>query len=199
MVSKLFKKIINRDALDVFLGYLDLASPQEIRYDFFFSLTFASLLIGISSFADNGIQSMLDFFNAHVGSVITALSILAGFNVTSIAIIATSQSEVSQYLRNNKIEGKNATLLEQIISFFCWAIMVQLLALLLSIIAIFIFKFLFPMENRIIWDTKYFNFTCLNLIWIILFFGAWFVAYSITLTVRNVSILYYYLVADSRK
>lgn len=191
------KSIINRDALEVFLGYLDLASPQEIRYDLVFSTLFTSFVILFSS-VNSDIKTVIDFFNSNIGSVISALSILAGFNITSIAVIATSRSDLCTSLKKQTVPGKNASLLQQIIAFFSWTIMVQLFSLLMSVIAIFIFNFFLPINNEPLFAIKGLRFSYINLTWVLLFSGTWLVSYSITLTVRNISILYHYLVYISK-
>jgi hypothetical protein len=190
--------VVNREAVDIFLGYLELAPIKEILYDLIFSIVFSIIIVIIIFYYEPTIKEIIDFILQNLGIVITVLSILAGFNITSVAVIATSQSILTKSLKEKFINNSLHTYLEQIISYFSWAILVQLAILLLSIAAFFILKFAFPLENKIIFNLLSIKMTSLNLIKLITFAGLFMIFYSITLTVRNVSILYYYLISNAK-
>lgn len=178
--------------LRILRDYLNLGRQEHLRFDFGISflgglITTATLLSFNVSLAD-----LISKLSSLIGTIITAFSILAGFNTTSLSIFATSSSPIAEMLKNELIEGTSRSKIEQVLAYFSWSVVVQLTLLIVSIISSLILTYI---------PKCYFSFNNLiaALIWMCFFLGITAIFYSIFLTIRNVSILYKYLVAESRK
>jgi len=178
--------------LRIFEDYIRLGRKEHLRFDFFLPIILGFIISISLKIVNTDISNLLQKFSSHLGVIITAFSILAGFNTTSLTIFATSSSPVITKLKSEKIENTNIRKIEQLFAYFSWSIVVQLTLLLISIISTFVFSYLYPLEY--IAKLRYGNF----LLWITFFLAISAVLYSITLTIRNITILYFFLIADTR-
>ncbi|MEG6512436.1 hypothetical protein V6C32_10980 [Desulforamulus ruminis] len=180
--------------LRILLDYFELSRSKHLFLDFCISLILGLATVGLLFYLNATTYFIINAINSTVGVAITAFSILAGFNATSLSIFATSNSPVAKKLKNELIKNTNRAKMEQILSYFSWSVVVQLVLLLLSVIASFLFANDSPFKKFVL--THVYGDTA---IWIILLFGMTGVFYSVNLTIRNISLLYYFLVADSRE
>src|SRR5699024_11172029 len=122
--------------------------------------------------------------------VITSISILAGFNVASISVIATSQSELVNKLRDTPSEtDPEKNKFSIIIIFFTWAIIIQLIVIFTGIILHFICQFFIAESVQYLETPKW--------IWILFGICLSLVLHSITISVRNVKMLYLFIINGS--
>lgn len=188
--GKLLGYLINREAADIFFAYLRLTTRREFCFDTLWSVLLATLALTPVLITKAPSCEVLEFTSGNMATVITALSILAGFNATSVAVITSSSSKTTEDLRTRFVADRTYTYLEVIIAHFCWAIIVQLILLLCSSMVLFWLKFFYAGALSQPWRYVF---------WFILIAGTISVIYSIVLTVRNISILYYYMVAQTRE
>lgn len=177
--------------LRILKDYLELARPEHLRIDFMIPFIIGSITIVGLSFMNVNLNELISKAGLVIGVVITAFSILAGFNATSLSIFASSNSSVVKELKEQLIDGTSRSKIEQLFAYFTWSVIVQLTLLFYSIVAFSVFSYI-PLY-------KYLKYPILNiLLWLIVWVGFVGILYSILLTIRNVTILYYYLIADSR-
>lgn len=179
--------------LRIFYDYLDLSRREHLYFDFGVPVAI-SLLTVIILFMTGATPSFLvSVINSSIGVMITAFSILAGFNTASLSIIATSSSKVAQQLKENYIIGSDRKQMEQILAYFAWSVVFQLTLLFISMALMFVFA----VDSSCL---AFFQFTRkgVNLLWGLMFVDIIGVLYSIVLTIRNITILYKFLIAESR-
>ncbi|WP_227397365.1 hypothetical protein [Jeotgalibacillus aurantiacus] len=84
-------------------------------------------------FEDSNLK-LLNYILELNSDALSVIAILAGFNTTSLAIIAASNNEVLRFLRSKKLKNNSGTILKQLISFFSFAILIQLIVLIIGIL-----------------------------------------------------------------
>lgn len=172
--------------------YVELARPEDIKKDIWFSILVLSGIVLVSFIAKISIQEVLKHFYNSISNIITAFSILAGFNITSLSILSTSDSKIARNLREEVIKGTDRKKIEQILAYFSWSTIIQLILLVISILGQFMYAYI--THFKILFENK----LGLGILWISVLIVFVAVLYSIMLTLRNITILYYYLVAESR-
>lgn len=180
---RLISKLIHKEALRVFRLYWRISSSHEKWFDFLCSITITLLLLFLIRNARLSLVDMTSFFENLFGTVITILSVLAGFNVTSVAILSSSQSPVVMKMKSTLLSDGKTNELTQFVSYFLWAIILQLTILLYSIILFFFIKILDPTDVTI--------FLIAATLWLC---G---ITYSVLLSIRNASNIFVFFMADS--
>lgn len=177
----------------ILCDYLYLARKDHIKGDVTISLLVGTLIATIAVFMAHDKHVTVTMLVNLVSSVITAFSILAGFSTTTLTIFVTSNSPVIQELKTQYIKGKPRLKIEQIIVYFTWAIALQLLLLLISIAISLLLSGLY--KDHWLLTTP----IGAVMLYVTLFAQTTGVAYAISLSLRNVSIVYSFLISDSRK
>lgn len=172
--------------------YFYLARNDHLWYDIRLSVVVGIVIIAIAFFSGIGIRKVLEELYKSISVIITAFSILAGFNITSLSIFATSDSPVAKMLRSELIEGTDRKKIEQILAYFAWSIIMQLILLLFSIISSFILSYVLQIKPQFLIHAKE---LIAGAMWFTVLIAVIAILYSIVLTLRNISILYRYLVA----
>lgn len=194
-------------------NYIKHSTPRELCFDVIIPLLLSTLLISVlyiilptpSSFA----KSISEINN----TVITIIAILAGFNSASLAIIASSSKIVNTNLMNTetiKTESigkikkiKNLIFntpsykeLDAIVSFFAYAVISQLLILIVSLLTNVTLTALMKVKPVI---TTLSN--DIEMIILCIFSGVWFtlVLHSIFLSIRNIDIIAHFIKFSSKK
>lgn len=119
-----------RDFKEVLTNYKKYTTSFE--FNTFLGIPIIASIIVFSTFL------LIDISNAELlrividmnSDALTVIAILAGFNTTSLAIIAASNSSVLKFLRQHTVENGDGTLLKQLVSFFSFAILIQLIVLI---------------------------------------------------------------------
>jgi hypothetical protein len=170
----------------IFRDYLELARKYTVLIDvacaviLSFGITF---FISLSNIASNElVNKIIDFTKI----VIPTFAIQAGFHGTSLSIFSSSNTGMAKYLKETRIENTNRRLIEQIYACFSWSVVVQLCLLFYAII--------------IYYFVSYLPVGCMGatLPWYLggsLLVGG---LYALLLTLRNVGILYLFLVSSAR-
>lgn len=65
---------------------------------------------------------------------LTVIAILAGFNTTSLSIIAASNNEILVFLKKNNFQNNRDSVLKQLVTFFTFAILIQLMILAIGVV-----------------------------------------------------------------
>ncbi|OHR73702.1 hypothetical protein HMPREF3291_18430 [Bacillus sp. HMSC76G11] len=183
------RRSVNYDIYQVVKSYFKLSSKKEIRHDLLVPFVISVILVSVLLLAKLDLLKILVDLN---DVIITVMSILAGFNTASIAII--SSSNTVGFLQRLEQDGRQEgdQLLKSLTSYFSFAIILQLFILIISIIASVILK-LVKYEYIV---ANIYNLTIFSILFIL-----WFaiVLNSLLITLRNASILHNFILFLARR
>jgi hypothetical protein len=164
--------------------YWKSASVSELIVDVFIPIVLSAGLLYFTSFSVDKFKVLIEKFQQISGQVIAAISILAGFNIASITILATITGGPTGLLRRRRVPDGSMNLFDMLICFFTWAVIIQLIVVLLSIILFYIGSFI-PMQIDN-WAIPW---------WAWGLAGLWLsvTVHSIFLSIRNMKTLYLYV------
>lgn len=181
---------INTHYYEILKNYYKYMSRGELLIDSLFPMGISLILFTFFYFFEpsttNILNSILDINNISLA----VIAILAGFNTTSLAIIASSNKEVLKNIFNRKSNDGKSNILEQTVSFFTFAILFQISTLVIgTIIAVG--------SNNIVNLYIFFGFTVhpyakiatafVGFIWLSI------IIYALFISLRNVTLLYRYI------
>ncbi len=174
--------------LKMLLDYLRFSSKSELIFDLIVPVVFPFIIIPYLIEEVSHIDDLLTGIESINKQSLTSISILAGFNVASISVLATSGSNVLQSLRgkNSNLHPK-VTLFEKIMTFFCAAVVIQFLIILIGIILLSILSFDISVENKSLSSPP---------TWLWLIIGSWIylIIVSIFVSIRNLKTLFIIIV-----
>lgn len=174
-----------------FKNYWKCSTRSELIMDVAVPFIIAVIMVLFTSKTVTLFTTLIEKFQQISGQVLTAVSILAGFNVASITIISTVQGETIARLKKEPSgEAPDINMFEQLTIYFSWAVIIQLLVALFSII-LFYFSSFIPsgIEN---WGIPLWA-------WIVVFIWVGLAIHSIFISIRNMKTLYYYVNYDPPK
>ncbi|WP_017814446.1 hypothetical protein [Paenibacillus shenyangensis] len=172
----------NKFPWDTFKKYLKYSSKSELVVDVALPIVASILLLIGTSFFVSDFKVLIEKLQQLSGQVIAAISILAGFNITSITVIATVGSHADQ-LRSRISSDGQVSVYDMLIGFFTWAVTIQLIVVLFSILLFYIGS-LTPINLAMpipIWGWG------LAAIWLSL------TIHSILISIRNIKTLFHYV------
>lgn len=182
------RRSVNYDILKIIKNYFKLSSKEEIRFDLIVPFLVSCILVFFLHVSELNMLKVLKDIN---DVIISVMSILAGFNTASVAIIASSNplgfvDGMGKKINVSTNEAEGRELLDSLTTYFSYAIILQLLILIVSIVASISLKF---MDIKIIKDYiyLYFSLACIFIIWFTL------VLNSLMITLRNASILHNFI------
>ncbi|WP_368294462.1 hypothetical protein [Dehalobacter sp. TBBPA1] len=182
-VLRLFSKLFHKEAIRVFRIYWKLSTAHEKRFDIVLSVAITCLVLFFIRLANLSYDNITNLFETLFGTILTILSVLAGFNVASVSILSSSQSPIITKMKEASIEGKNWNELTQFICYFSWAIVLQLTLLLYSIVLLFF--------TKILTSAYIYIFLIVVSLWL------WGVIYSVFLSIRNAANMFLFFLADN--
>lgn len=179
-----------RDFKEVFSNYKKYTTDTEFKLFLGMPLTASILVFIYFWFFEKSNTQLLSYIMDMNQSSLTVIAILAGFNTTSLSIIAASNNKVLKYLKKNKIENSDDTILKQLVSFFSFAILLQLIVLATGILLSMVTKSfdgvieVFPYISGLIVKLPL---SIIGVIWLGL------VLFTIIISIRNATLLYRYV------
>jgi hypothetical protein len=179
--------------LRVLRDYLELGRERDIYRDLILSIVPGLVALYMVYDLHVPIEEFVKNLTPIMNLIVTSFSILAGFNATSLSIFVTSNSPIVNKLREEEICGDTSIpgikKIDQILAYFSWSVIVQLTLLFIAIIFTLVISYIKTITACwILW-----------VVWITLSISLIGILYSVALTVRNFSILYMYLVAQSKE
>ncbi|MGH0608036.1 hypothetical protein [Bacillus cereus group sp. BfR-BA-01355] len=177
----------NKFLFDSFRNYIKFSTKSEKAFDIYFAIIISLFFVFTAAyFTDMKVKEFMVNFQSLNSIVITAISILAGFNMASIAVISSSQSDMINKLKTTFSEiDSSVSKFAVLVIFFTWAITIQLTVVLMGIILHFCSQFLvqpFLLKLTVpIW------------LWIILFMWMFIFMHSIFISIRNVKMLFFFV------
>lgn len=184
-----------RDFREVISNYKKYTTNFEFRLFLAIPIISSIFIFAFYWFFGNSNADLLNRIMEMNRDSLTVIAILAGFNTTSLSIIAASNNNVLKFLRQHKLPDSEDTLLKQLVSFFSFAILLQLMVLTIGILLSMISKSFmdisnaFPVLSGLVVKIPL---TLLGALWL----GA--VIFVIIISIRNATLLYRYVlfVAD---
>jgi hypothetical protein len=117
------KRSVNQEIVLIVKKYTKSASKRELLFDSIFPLLISCICVTLAFlFAKSHFLELVKDLNTNS---LTVLSILAGFNTASLAVISSSNvSKFVDEIDDEKVNGRE--LLEKFLCFFVYAIILQL-------------------------------------------------------------------------
>lgn len=168
--------------------YWKFSSCSELIVDVLLPVIFSiATLYWTSKFvSDFGV--LIEKFQDLSGQIIAAISILAGFNITSITVISATGG-YSDKLRKRINSAGQTNIYNMLIAFFTWAVVIQLIVVLLSILLFYTGSFIPKTLNYPIpwWG------------WMSAGFWLTVTIHSIFISIRNIKTLYLYVTYEPKE
>ncbi|GIP61929.1 hypothetical protein J32TS6_04840 [Virgibacillus pantothenticus] len=174
---------LGRDIKEIFRNYKKYITKTESRLFLGIPVIISIIIFCYLGFFEESNTTLLSHIVEMNQVALTVIAILAGFNTTSLSIIAASN--------NKKLSISNDGVLRQLTTFFSFAIVVQLLVLIAGI--------LFSIISKTLDDVSLF-FTFLSGLTVklpLLLFGAFWltlILFTIIISIRNATLLYRYVI-----
>lgn len=179
-----------RDFKEIITNYIKLTTKTERKIFIGLPLVASILVFIYFWFFEKSNINLLGYIMEMNQSSLTVVAILAGFNTTSLSIIAASNNKVLKFLKQHKVNGGEETVLKQLVSFFSFAILLQLIVLVIGILLSMISKsfsdisVMFPMLSGMFVKIPL---SILGAIWLSS------VLFTIIISIRNATLLYRYV------
>lgn len=171
----------------IFNDYIELARKNDIIIDTVCAILLSSVITFLVSWLNISSHDLISKILDFTKIVIPTFAIQAGFHGTSLSIFSSSNTGMAKYLKENRIENTNRRLIEQVYAYFAWSFIVQLFLLFSTIITYYLVSYL---------PEGYLGATLSCYISAGLLFG---VIYALMLTMRNIQVLYFFLIASARR
>ncbi|WP_340388456.1 hypothetical protein [Paenibacillus sp. FSL E2-0151] len=181
-IKKFFKA--NNFPWVTFKKYWKNSSRSELITDVFLPFLLSSVLIWWTSYYISDFKDLVSKFRDLSGQVIAAISILAGFNLTSITVISAIGDNVKK-LRNQQTSSGNSVY-DILVIFFTWAVSIQLIVVFLSILLYYIGSLV---PTNLIMAIPVWAWVCAT-VWLAI------TAHSILISIRNLKTLFLYVTYD---
>nr|WP_054549362.1 hypothetical protein [Lysinibacillus sphaericus] len=200
-----------------FSNYIKFSTPKELTFDCIVPIVLSTLTVILVAFIIPTPRGFAEIIKELNSIIITIIAILAGFNTASLTIIASSAKSIMpkknnpskkdsnipsadpkglnkliNLIRNNP-SGKE---LDAVISFFAYAVISQLLILVISLLVNIVLSSFLKIES-IMPDIK----QCYKQSMLVIFSSIWvsLVLHSIFLSIRNIDIISHFIKFSSKE
>lgn len=182
--------ILGRDFREIICNYRKYTTKAEF-FLFMGVPTILSFLVFIYFyFFENSNVQLLEYILDMNNSSITVIAILAGFNTTSLSIIAAGNNKILNFLKRKKLENSSDSILKQLVSFFSFAILVQLIVLVMGVIISVISNNFFEITLMLPFLKGIVGRALLSIFGIVWLSA---VIFTIMISIRNATLLYRYV------
>lgn len=135
------KKSVNQHLNKIFLDYFKHSSKKELGFDLGLPVIISIILFVIVGLFALSTSDIIKIFTDIISSSLSVLAILAGFNTTCLAVIASTNHETLKKLINKRDNtDADSSILYKIAVFFSYAICSEVVLLIIGIIYIVINK-----------------------------------------------------------
>lgn len=179
-----------RDFKEVITNYKKYTTKTEFRLFLGIPLITSLLVFVYFGFFEKSNNNLLMYIMEMNQSSLSVIAILAGFNTTSLSIIAASNNKVIKFLKKHKTPNNEETILKQLVSFFSFAILIQLIVLIIGIILSMVSKTFVEVSNifpQLSGLAVKIPLSILGTIWLAT------VLFTIIISIRNATLLYRYV------
>lgn len=178
----------NKPYTKVFVSYFKFSTTYEKITDVGIPVALSVVFCVWSLCIRPHYASFHSFTTSLVNLVVTVLSILAGFNVASMAVIGAAPGSFVKDLAAKRDEG-NRSFLEGLMAMFAWAVLVELLELVLCF-AYFALDSLFVSDQSDLFSLFGHHFAKIDVFIPIVSIGLLLTLHAIILSMRNVTGLF---------
>lgn len=177
----------NKFAIEMPINYFKFSTRAELIFDFAIPAIITLLILSIVGFIEPSTSTVLKGIKDINNQTLTFISILAGFNVTSISVLATAGSNLLVELKKTKSEKiPDKTLFEIMMTYFCAAIVTQFFIILIGVILLV----LSSLTNMPI------SLEINSYLWILIGFWIFALILTILISIRNLKTLFYIMVNE---
>jgi len=191
------KDSVNKYIIRVWKDYHEFAGERERKFDLYIPLFVTLIIVTISSIFINSAAEILSVLKDFNNASLNVISILAGFNTASLSVIAASNFTIlgrlfgSERVKKESSNGETSNLLKQTVSFFGYAILLQLFLLIIGAILVVLFGSVGVIIKDNPWP--YWN---QSIKWTLVFFSIFWLTiifHSLFISIRNITVLYSYV------
>ncbi|WP_026582117.1 hypothetical protein [Bacillus sp. J33] len=181
---------VNKHIKAIIKDYFAYSTAAEKRNDFLWPLAISVIVfLGIGIIEPSG-KKILDII-LNINSIsLSVLAILAGFNTTSLSVIAAANRDTLRALNQAGQDAQRSSVLKQLVTFFAYSILTQIIILIFGTLIVILSS-----NFSILYDLSPIKTPLIPSITLSIFGALWLtiILYSLFLSVRNVSILYRYI------
>lgn len=192
--------------------YIKASTPKELSFDWIFPLVLSIAVFTLMFYLSDSNLQILKIIEKINSTAINVIAILAGFNTASLAVITSSNRELLNKLNttispSEKVEFSKPSLFKRMklaitnntksntlkitINFFCYAVIIQLIALIFGLLASAMYDFL-PNIQQI----SFFSLGDLTERFVLLIYGVFWltlILHSVFISLRNVEMVYQFI------
>ncbi|MED0991943.1 hypothetical protein [Bacillus thuringiensis] len=177
----------NKFPIEVSMNYLRFATKAEKTFDFLIPAILTVIIMLFIAYMNPNTTTILKGIKDINNQSLTFISILAGFNIASISVLATAGSKLLEDLRKTKSNTvPDKTLFEIMLTFFCAAIIIQFIIILVGVIILIVSS---------ITDFSP-NFHINKFIWCMISFWIYALITTIFISIRNLKTLFYIMIYE---
>ncbi|MED0673153.1 hypothetical protein P4S95_23545 [Aneurinibacillus aneurinilyticus] len=185
------KGSVNKHLIKIWKNYKKFSTNDERRFDILVPVILSMILVLICGLLIHKTTDLITILKEFNSAALTVLAILAGFNTTSLSVIAASNPTFLGKLygsNRNKANNEKSNLLEQTISFFGYAILIQISLLIFGAVMVFVL-------GSIAYSQFIINFEVYTKITLTIITWPWIstVFHSLFISIRNIALLYGYV------
>jgi hypothetical protein len=129
----------NKFPFEVTINYFKFSTKAEKIFDFIIPIVLTGMIMYLVYFVNPSTSTVLKGIKDINNQTLTFISILAGFNIASISVLATSGSKLLEDLRKSKSQSyPDKTLFEIMMTFFCAAVVSEFFIIFAGVILLVI-------------------------------------------------------------
>ncbi|ALC92049.1 hypothetical protein AM500_21315 [Bacillus sp. FJAT-18017] len=180
-----------RDIREVINNYKKYTTRTEFNLFLLIPIIVACAIFVYFFIFEKSNKDLMNYIMDMNKDTLSVIAILAGFNTTSLSIIAASNNRVLSFLKKHTGSNENDNVLKQLISFFSFAIIIQLIVLIIGIVISLVSKSLSEISMMFPFLTGFvvkIPLSIFGAVWL----GA--VLFTIMISIRNATLLYRYVI-----
>lgn len=181
-----------RDFKEIFKKYFSYTKSYELRLFLGLPFIISLSVFVLFAFFEQSNTKILEYIMEINNISLNVVAILAGFNTTSLSIIAAGNNKVfKEYRISNEVGG----VVEQLIVFFSFSILLQLVTLVTGIFLSISLNIVTEVFSRISFFTGFYArlpLVSFGVFWLTV------ILFSIAITIRNATLTYRYVLIVSK-
>lgn len=189
------RKSVNSHLEEIFKNYFIFASKKENLFDIIVPVIISLIIFLILFFLEPSNKSIFKSISNVNAIALSIIAISAGLNTACLTLVATAQQDTLKKLYTSGENPKDKNILKQVITFFAFSILLQLLILVFGTV------FGTVTENipNIYKGLKFISHDAARIILVVFgFIWVSIILYSFFISIRNIALLYRYVLYVAR-
>ncbi|WP_279620600.1 hypothetical protein NQ126_010010 [Priestia megaterium] len=184
------KKSVNSHLEEIFKNYFIFASKKENIFDISIPVVISLIIFVILFFFEPSNSSILKSISNVNAIALSIIAISAGLNTACLTLVATAQQETLKKLYNSGENPEERNILKQVITFFAFSILFQLIILVIGTV----FGTISENIPHIYKELEFISQGAAKII-LVVFGFVWvsIILYSFFISIRNIALLYRYV------